>query len=100
MNSRNRPDSEQETTATHGNTTREPAEVWPALLSVEKLANLLGVSKRTVHRYNSGETIPRPVSLGGVPRWRYDEIKAWIAAGCPDRNRWERDTKRGLRNSA
>jgi excisionase family DNA binding protein len=73
-------------------------EYWPSLLSIALLAKLLGVSKRTVHRWNSSEEIPRAVFLGGTPRWRYEEIVAWTTSGCPRRDRWERDCKGNLRN--
>lgn len=32
-----------------------------------------------------------PVRLGTkAPRWRVDELRDWLAAGCPDRLTWER----------
>jgi predicted DNA-binding transcriptional regulator AlpA len=34
---------------------------------------------------------PAPVRIGkvGHPKWRADELDAWIAAGCPNRRDWE-----------
>jgi predicted DNA-binding transcriptional regulator AlpA len=32
---------------------------------------------------------PRPIRIGRIPFWRYDELKAWVAAGCPDRATWD-----------
>jgi predicted DNA-binding transcriptional regulator AlpA len=30
-----------------------------------------------------------PVRLGTkAPRWRVDELRAWLAAGAPDRQTW------------
>jgi predicted DNA-binding transcriptional regulator AlpA len=35
--------------------------------------------------------IPKPVYLGTKnPRWRADELRAWLAAGAPDLLTWER----------
>jgi hypothetical protein len=29
--------------------------------------------------------IPRPIRMGRTPLWPYEELRAWVAAGCPDR---------------
>ena len=55
----------------------------PLLLNMKQVAKLLGISERTVWgRSNSGE-MPRARKIGSSPRWSLDELKAWIAAGCP-----------------
>jgi predicted DNA-binding transcriptional regulator AlpA len=54
------------------------------------LAEVLDTSIRSIHRLNSSGKIPRPTRLGGQLRWNRDEIAAWIAAGMPDRQAWER----------
>lgn len=55
----------------------------PALLSVDQVAGLLQVSRRTVWRLvSAGELIP-PVRLRGNSRWRRVELEAWIESGCP-----------------
>jgi predicted DNA-binding transcriptional regulator AlpA len=34
--------------------------------------------------------LPAPVRpTRRAPRWRVDEIKAWLDANCPPRDRWE-----------
>jgi predicted DNA-binding transcriptional regulator AlpA len=33
--------------------------------------------------------IPRAIRLGRSTFWRPEELKAWVAAGCPDRVLWE-----------
>ena len=38
--------------------------------------------------------LPRPVRIGGAVRWRVEEISAWLASDCPDRERWETLQKR------
>ncbi len=67
------------------------------LLSATNLADLLQVSKRTLWRLRSAGKLPRPVQLGGSVRWNADEIRQWIAAGCPNLQQWEatRGTRRG-----
>jgi len=32
--------------------------------------------------------IPQPVRIGRSLYWRTEELKAWVAAGCPDRGTW------------
>lgn len=58
-------------------------------IDARQLAELLGLSVRTVRRLDSSAELPRPIRIGGAVRWRYEEIKAWIAADCPDRQQWE-----------
>ena len=55
----------------------------PGLLSAESLASLLQVSVRTVWRLRSSGRLPRPVRIGGSIRWRAEDVRQWIAQGCP-----------------
>jgi excisionase family DNA binding protein len=61
----------------------------PILITADELAAKLALSKRTIYRMLSAGTFIQPLRLGGAVRWRLDEIEAWIAAGCPNRNEWE-----------
>lgn len=65
------------------------AQSTPLLLSADRLADLLGVSVRTLWRLRSAGRVPRPVHLGASVRWRADEITLWVAAGCPPLEAWE-----------
>lgn len=63
---------------------------WPSadtalscLITAAELAKLLNVSTRTLWRLRSAGQLPQPVRLGGAVRWRIEEVKNWIAAGCP-----------------
>jgi len=60
-----------------------------SLISADEFAKLLSASTRTIRRYDSAGRVPKPLKLGGVTRWRREEIEAWIAAGCPRRSQWE-----------
>jgi prophage regulatory protein len=55
----------------------------PYLITPKELAIRLNVSKRTLWRLRSDGRVPPPLRLGGVVRWRLDEVQNWIAAGCP-----------------
>jgi predicted DNA-binding transcriptional regulator AlpA len=64
--------------------------VEPLLLAAASAARLCGVSPATWHRMNAGGRCPAPVRLSrGCVRWRAEELRDWIAAGCPDRRTWE-----------
>lgn len=53
------------------------------LITAEQLAGTLQVSKRTLWRMRSAGQLPRPLRIGGVVRWRREEVAGWIAEGCP-----------------
>lgn len=56
----------------------------PLLITAGELVRLLHVSVRSLWRLRSARLIPEPVRLGGATvRWRYDEVRDWIVAGCP-----------------
>ena len=59
------------------------------LLDAPAVGKLLGLSASTVWRLHAAARMPRPIKLGGSTRFRADEIRAWVAAGCPGRGRWE-----------
>ena len=49
-------------------------------------AELLGISRAQLWKLHSSGKMPRPVRLGAkATRWRVDELRAWLKAGCPDR---------------
>lgn len=66
----------------------------PALaISASDLATLLGISRRHLLALHSQGKIPSPVHLGRSVRWDVDEVRAWLAAGAPDRDRWKKMRK-------
>ncbi|MHC4400198.1 MAG: helix-turn-helix transcriptional regulator [Planctomycetota bacterium] len=58
-------------------------------LPAAELAKLLGVSERHVWALNASGRLPRPVRLGRAVRWPVEELRNWLAAGAPERSRWE-----------
>lgn len=66
----------------------------PKLLSHKELSQLLNIHRATLHRWRSTELVPEPVYIGAAPRWRADEIEAWLNAGCPPARRWRYDARR------
>jgi len=62
----------------------------PGAVDAAGVAELLGVSERTVRKLDATARLPRALSFG-VDRklWGVAEIEAWAAAGTPDREEWE-----------
>ena len=61
----------------------------PELIGADGVAAMLGIGERTARRLDVEGRLPMPVKLGGSVRWRLSELRAWINAGCPSRQRWE-----------
>lgn len=59
------------------------------LLTAQQAALLCGKSLRTWRSWDAAGWIPQPVRIGRSTLWRVEELKAWVAAGCPHRNVWE-----------
>jgi excisionase family DNA binding protein len=55
----------------------------PVLLTVKEVAEMLGLSERTVYRLADVAKMPRPVKIGAAVRWRKKELDTWIEDGCP-----------------
>ena len=75
-----------------------PTEPTPLAVNAKLLAPLLAVSVRTVRLWDTLGRIPRPIRIGGCVRWVLDGptgIRAWLAAGAPDRRTWEAMTGNG-----
>lgn len=65
------------------------AELPAALLySARDLAAVLSLGLRTVRTMDAAGKLPAPIRIGGAVRWRADDIRAWLAAGAPDRATW------------
>ena len=48
------------------------------LLSATAVANALGCSKASVWRYSAAGTIPAPIKVGCLTRWRASDIELFI----------------------
>lgn len=62
------------------------------------VARLLQISTRQVWRLHSLGQLPKPVRLGACVRWRVQEIRDFVDAGCPSRQEWEAMQAKGGRN--
>jgi predicted DNA-binding transcriptional regulator AlpA len=76
------------------NTASTPVISDRLALPAKDAAALLGISRAQLWKLHSAGKVPAPVYLGAkAPRWRADELRAWLAAGAPDRQTWERITR-------
>ena len=50
------------------------------LLSVEQVADFIGVSPKTLRRYHDQRLLPEPIRLGGrlLIKWRLQDIAQWV----------------------
>ena len=54
-----------------------------ALLTADDVAKLLSCSPRSLRRLADQGSVPRPVKVGGLVRWRRAAIDEWLDEGCP-----------------
>jgi len=59
------------------------------MLNANQLAELLGVSRRTIQLWEKSGKVPEPIRIGRTVRWRREEIEAWLKAGSPNRLKWK-----------
>jgi len=65
------------------------SEDAPLLVTAKQAASMCGKSLRTWRSWDAAGWIPRPVRIGRSTLWRADELREWVAAGCPRRDEWE-----------
>lgn len=78
------------------NTEAPAAAIAPLCVGVEKLAAVIDCSPKKVYQMNTSGQLPRPIYLPSrglgerpSPRWPWDELRGWVSAGMPSRQRWE-----------
>ena len=59
------------------------------LFTARQAAAVCGKSLRTWRTWDAAGWIPRPVRIGRSTLWRADELREWVAVGCPRRQEWE-----------
>jgi predicted DNA-binding transcriptional regulator AlpA len=54
-------------------------------------ARMLGISRAQLWKLHSAGKLPSPIYLSRkAPRWRMEELRAWVRAGCPERTTWQK----------
>jgi predicted DNA-binding transcriptional regulator AlpA len=73
-----------------------PLDAGRLAVTARDAARLLGISRAQLYRLHSSGRLPQPVYLGTkAPRWSVTELRAWLAAGAPPRDQWERQKREG-----
>ena len=67
---------------------QKPPDDKGLLIDNREAAKLLRVSERTLWRMWNEEQMPAPIRIGRAVRWNYEELREWVAAGCPPRKDW------------
>ena len=62
--------------------------IEPVALDARRLAESLGISTRHLESLLATGQLPLPVRLGRRRVWPVDEVRAWLEAGAPPRDRW------------
>ncbi len=63
------------------------------LLDTKQVAELLGISERTLWAWSRSGIAPRPIKIGRMVRFSADEIREWVANGCPRERQREHPRK-------
>jgi predicted DNA-binding transcriptional regulator AlpA len=58
------------------------------LLTSRQAARACGMSRSSWYKLYSTGKVPRPVKIGKLARWRREELRDWVKAGCPRRDHW------------
>ncbi len=72
---------------------RKRRKVSPLVADAKRLARLLCVGVRTVRTWDAAGKLPAPIRIGGRVVWILGGnigIRAWLAAGAPPRDEWEK----------
>jgi predicted DNA-binding transcriptional regulator AlpA len=67
---------------------REESHDSAYAVTAARAATLFGMGVSTWWRSTALGTTPAPIKIGRSTRWRLEELRAWMEAGCPRRERW------------
>ena len=68
---------------------RDAEKVYsPLLLRQAQAARFVGLSPREWRRWVRRGAVPTPIQVSSRPLWSAEELRAWVLASCPPRERW------------
>jgi excisionase family DNA binding protein len=72
------------------NKKKEQLGIEPLLVGTKETAQLLGIGVTTFyHLCSSGRIGPMALKFGKRSLFRIDELREWVKADCPSRDRWQ-----------
>ena len=72
-----------------GASTGALAQRLPLAVRCRQASRLVGVSPTTWRRLDDAGQIPAARRVGNSKVWMVDELRAWLLARCPSRERWK-----------
>jgi hypothetical protein len=65
------------------------AAVEPLLVPANVAGSMCGRSEASWWRDHAAGRCPAPLKLGGRTLWRVEDLRLWVALGCPARREFE-----------
>lgn len=59
------------------------------LIDAIAAAQMCSMHRASWYKAVSSGKAPASVRIGGMVRWRKEELELWIAHGCPARTKWD-----------
>jgi excisionase family DNA binding protein len=72
---------------------QKPPTEFGLLIDMREASKLLKVSERTIYGMHTQGRMPKPIRIGSAVRWPYNQLQAWVDAGCPGADRWKYEPK-------
>jgi predicted DNA-binding transcriptional regulator AlpA len=69
--------------------TKTDGSITALLVDAAVAAQMCGKSERSWRTWDALGLIPEPVRIGRSVLWRAEELREWVAAGCPSRQEWK-----------
>jgi hypothetical protein len=69
--------------------TRKRRSLRRLAVGAKGVAKLFSAGIRTVRAWDAAGKLPRPARINSKVLWSVPELRAWLAAGCPDRETWD-----------
>ena len=67
----------------------EQLNITPLLLGAEQAAAVLGIGRSLFLQLDDTGRVPQAIKLNKRKLWNYNELRAWVDAKCPHRDRWQ-----------
>jgi hypothetical protein len=62
--------------------------VSPEVVDARGVGRMLGTTVKTVRKMDRRGELPEPLVISSRRKWRVEELRAWLVAGAPGREKW------------
>lgn len=63
-------------------------KIEPLLLSAKQVAAVLNIGESTIWDLHARGLLPLPIKLSRRTLWSAEELRDFVRAGCPNRQKW------------